>query len=192
MTARSGGLSGLAVSAVAAVSAWAARRWYRGKIDSIGERTRVRGTLLVRGRGEIALGRGPLIDGSETGVELIAQRGARLAIGDDVQIGGGTSIEAARSITIGDGVRIGRFCKILDNQLHPVRGKRHHTQPPSKPVVVEDGAVLEERVILLPGAHVQRNTTVLAGSVISRKVPRDVIVGGVTPHVIKRKVGSGP
>jgi acetyltransferase-like isoleucine patch superfamily enzyme len=166
---------------------WLQRRWRSRRFAHVGEGTEVLGRLDVHGRGEIVIGDDVLLDGSLVGVELISGRGARLSIGDGTRVAGGVSIEAANRIEIGAGVRIGAFCKLLDNHLHPVRGDRHRGAPQSKPVIVEDGVTLEERVILLPGAHIQRGTTITAGSVITRKVPAHAVIGGVTPRLIRKK-----
>jgi acetyltransferase-like isoleucine patch superfamily enzyme len=100
-------------------------------------------------------------------IELHAFPGAEIRIGNDVRIEGGASIEAHRSVTIGDGAVIGAFCKIIDNHLHLVRGDRRR-RPRSSPVVLEANVILGRRAIVLPGARLRSGTVVPAGALVRR------------------------
>jgi acetyltransferase-like isoleucine patch superfamily enzyme len=153
----------------------------------------VRGGLWIRGPGRIEIGDRVVLDGATAPIELHVGPGAVIALGDDVYIGGGTSIEAQRAVTIGMRSRVGRFVKIIDNHFHNAAGKRNE-RPPSIPVVIEDDVELGPRVILLPGAHLGRGTRVVAASVVTRRVPPYSLVAGV-PAILRplsgRVAGGG-
>src|SRR5260370_13767718 len=63
--------------------------------------------------------------------------------------------------------KLGSFCKILDNHVH-LMGAERQRRPPSRPVVVEEGAEVGARAILLPGARIGKGAVVPPGRVIWR------------------------
>ncbi len=156
---------------------------------AVGDSPTVLGRVWIHGPGDVHLGHRVVLDGRMAPIELHAMRGGSIVLGDDVAIEGGASLEALQSITVGAGARLGAFCKVLDNQHHPLKGNRHE-RPPSVPLVIEDGVTVGSRAILLPGAHVQRGTTVAPGTVISRRIPPNVTVGGSPPRVLRREVAG--
>lgn len=123
------------------------------------------GTLWIHGGGTVRIGNRVRFNAAVAPIELHTFDGAELVIGDDVCVNGGVSIEAHRSITIGEGVVLEAFCKIIDNHFHAVRGDRHR-RPPSTPVVIGAGALIGRRAIVLPGAHVARDTVVRPGALV--------------------------
>jgi acetyltransferase-like isoleucine patch superfamily enzyme len=167
------------------VSAYRLRSRAEGGRDVV-----VRGGLWIRGPGRIEIGERVVLDGATAPIELHVGPGAVIVLGDDVYIGGGTSIEAQRAVTIGARTRVGRFSKIIDNHFHNAAGKRNE-RPPSGPAVIEEDVELGPRAILLPGAHVGKGTRVVAGSVITRRVPPFSLVSGV-PAVTRPLAGGGP
>jgi acetyltransferase-like isoleucine patch superfamily enzyme len=150
----------------------------------VGAGTRVHGRVHIHGGGRVALGAGVLLDGRAAPIELHAARGAAIEIGDGVVIEGGTSIEAQFRVVVGAGARIGPYAKVMDNQFHPVRGDRHQ-RPASSEVRIGEDAFVGERAIILPGAHLERGARVLAGTVISRRVPAGVAVSGYPAKPVK-------
>jgi acetyltransferase-like isoleucine patch superfamily enzyme len=142
----------------------------------------VLGDIWLPGQGEICIGDGVVLDATEAPIEFKAWAGATLTIGEGTYIGGGTSIELRRSVTIGARVRIGAFCKILDNHHHHYSGN-HQEPPASTPTVVEDDVVLGVRSILLAGAHVGARATIEPGAVVNRRIEPGVIAGGVPARV---------
>jgi acetyltransferase-like isoleucine patch superfamily enzyme len=156
---------------------------------AVGDAPTVLGRVWIHGPGEVRLGHRVVLDGRMAPIELHAMKGGSIVLGDDVAIEGGASLEALQSITVGAGARLGAFCKVMDNQHHPLRGNRHE-RPPSVPLVIEDGATVGSRAILLPGAHVQAGATVAPGTVLSRKIPPRVTVGGSPPKVLRREVAG--
>ena len=154
----------------------------------VGRDVVVRGGLWIRGPGRIEIGDRVVLDGATAPIELHVGPGAVIALGDDVYIGGGTSIEAQKAVTIGLRSRVGRFVKIIDNHFHNAAGKRNE-RPPSVPVVIEDDVELGPRAILLPGAHLGRGTRVVAGSVVTRRVPPFSLVSGV-PAILRPLYGQ--
>lgn len=138
--------------------------------DSVGSQPRVFGRIWIHGKGTVRIGERVTLDGRACPIELHAFEGAEIVIGDDVHIEAGASLEARRSIQIGGRCHIGRYCKILDNQFHPLRGNRHAATP-SKPVILEPDVEIGPMSVLLPGAYVERGASVPPSKVVSRRVP---------------------
>ena len=148
------------------MSTWS--RLKLGALAFVGAEPTVMGRVSIPGKGRVRIGSRVRLDGRAAPLELNAHGGADILIGADVSIGPGASVEALGSITIGDRVELGPFCKVLDSHFHPLRGYRHQRQP-SMPVVIEHDAVIGERTIILAGARVAAGTRVPPGEVIARR-----------------------
>jgi maltose O-acetyltransferase len=145
----------------------AASLWSRLRLlgcAEVGRSPSVAGRIWIHGSGRIRVGDRVRFDAAAAPIELHTGPGAEIVIGHEVQVAGGTSIEAEESVTIGDGCRIDAFSKILDNHFHPLRGNRH-VRPASSPVIIEAGATIGRRAIVLPGARVRRGAAVQPGTV---------------------------
>ncbi len=127
----------------------------------------VRGRVWIHDGGSVRLGDRVTFDASTVPIELHAFPGAEIVIGHDVRIEGGVSIEAHRSVTIGDGVTLGGYCKVIDNHFHAIHGDRHR-RPRSAPVVIEAGAQVGRRAVVFPGALVLAGSTVGPATTVRR------------------------
>ena len=136
--------------------------------ESVGAGPVVLGRVSIPGRGRVRVGARVRLDGRAVPVELNAHRGGGITLGDGVRMGPGASVEALESITVGDNVELGPFCKVLDSHFHRLRGDRHRWTPPI-PVVIERDAVVGERAILLPGAHLAAGARVPPGAIVARR-----------------------
>lgn len=151
---------------------------------SVGQSPRVLGRIWVHGLGVIQLGDRVVLDARLAPIELHAPHPvSRLVIGDDVVIGGGTSIEAERSIQIGPRVRIGAFCRVMDSHAHPVSGDRSKRPPPAA-VVVEGDVEMGARSILMAGSHVEHHVVICPGTVVTRRVRAHATVRGAPLLVV--------
>jgi acetyltransferase-like isoleucine patch superfamily enzyme len=151
----------------------------------------LRRNVWAHGGGRLTVGDRTRFECGSAGIELKVEKGAELALGDDVVIEGGTSIEAQRRIVIGDRCRIGRDCKLLDNHLHQVQGDRR-LRPPSAPVVLESGVTLEDHVVVLPGAWLERGVHVGTGAVVSRRVAAGTRVEARPVHPSRHRETARP
>ncbi len=151
----------------------------------------LRRNVWAHGGGRLTVGDRTRFECGSAGIELKVEKGAELALGDDVVIEGGTSIEAQRRIVIGDRCRIGRDCKLLDNHLHQVQGDRR-LRPPSAPVVLESGVTLEDHVVVLPGAWLERGVHVGTGAVVSRRVAAGTRVAARPVHPSRHRETARP
>jgi acetyltransferase-like isoleucine patch superfamily enzyme len=103
----------------------------------------------------------------------IAGAGA-IRIGNRVMINHGCTIVARDAITIGDDAGLAEEVFLMDSSGHGLAGGAIET----KPIVIENGAWIGLRAIVLPGVTVGSRSIVGAGSIVTKDVPRETIVAG--------------
>ena len=123
------------------------------------------GRVWIHGGGKVDIRDRVRIDATDLPVELHAEPEGEIIIGEGAEISGGTSIEATVRVSIGEGARLGRLCKVLDNNFHETSGDWNQ-RPPSQPVEIGAGAIIGDRAILLPGTSVKPGATVASGAVV--------------------------
>ena len=114
--------------------------------------------------------------------------GGQLTIGDNVGVSGST-ICATKSVTIGNNVLIGSGCLITDTDAHPLdwqdRRNGYDGKTLCAPVVIGNDVFIGARSIILKGVTIGDRSIIGAGSVVSKDVPPDCVVGGNPARVIK-------
>jgi len=111
---------------------------------------------------------------------LSADNNAKLTIGDYCSFSGDT-IWCFKSITLGNHVRVGANCLILDGDAHqddPRSGK-------NKPIVIEDNVWLGGNVVVKKGVTIGRNSVIGMNSVVTKDIPANCIAIGNPCVVIK-------
>jgi acetyltransferase-like isoleucine patch superfamily enzyme len=141
-----------------------ARLYLRG--CELGRYVRVTGRpVIVSRRGsQIVLGERVRINSTITPCELGAGPGARLQIGAHTSINYGTSLGATKLVQIGERCEIGTYVNVIDNNFHDLYDRSQY--PDSRPVIIEDEVWLCSRVMVLPGAHIERGVVLGAGSLV--------------------------
>lgn len=186
---RARALSGPSLTSPLAALSSLATRFALRRCAAVGAGARVFGHVIVRGGGVVRVGRGVLLDASTAPIELHAAAGAELVLGDDVVVFGGASLEAWRSITVGARTRLGPFAKLLDSHFHPLTGPRHAPQDATF-VVVEEDCEVGPGCTLTAGAHVGRGSSLVGGTVVTRRFPPGVVLGGV-PAAVRGRADGG-
>ena len=133
--------------------------------------------VVVLGRdSQIVLGERVRIISRVTPCELAASRGARLEIGARTVINYGTSLGATQHIHIGERCMLGTYVNVMDNNFHELLDRAR--MPAARPVIIEDDVWLCNRVMVLPGAHIERGAVIGAGSIVQPgvRIGRDAIV----------------
>ena len=114
---------------------------------------------------------------------------ARIIIGDHVGMSS-TVLWAHESITVGNHVKIGGNSILIDTDAHNldylVRRGQYTDWGVSKPIVIEDDVFIGANCLILKGVTIGARSIVAAGSVVTRNVPADCIVGGNPARVIRR------
>lgn len=103
------------------------------------------------------------------------------------------SIWIRESLTIGDHVRIGGNCLIMDTDTHQIdylarrRGRGDKTSIiKSAPINIEDDVWIGANCIILKGVTIGARSIIGAGSVVTKGIPADSIAAGNPCRVIRK------
>lgn len=128
----------------------------------------------------------------------------KVSIGDNTFLGAGSGINSMLSVTIGNNVLIASGCMIQDHNSHSLdymqrrkdieyararlKGAPDHTKDfsliKSAPVVIGNDSWIGQSSIILKGVTIGDRAVVAAGSVVTKDVPPDTIVGGNPAKII--------
>lgn len=121
---------------------------------------------------------------------IFVNNNAKLSIGDDVGISS-ACIWCDESIVIGDHVRIGGDCIILDTDCHSINyidrrqvdSDRNGTK--TKPVRIGNDVLIGARTIVLKGVTIGDRSVIGASSVVTQNIPSDCIAVGNPCTIIR-------
>jgi acetyltransferase-like isoleucine patch superfamily enzyme len=158
-------------------------------------------------------GRGAGLEGVVIGDRVIVNRGTTIQakigpihIGDDCDIGGGSTVHAQGGVEIGRAVVIGGGSKISGGAFQIGRGAaaagevrggmasmaaREQTRWTSGPVRIGDRCLIGMGAIILDGVEIGEGTVVGAGTVMTRSVPAYSVVAGVPGKVLRMRETAG-
>jgi acetyltransferase-like isoleucine patch superfamily enzyme len=125
-----------------------------------------------------------------------------ISIGDYSYIGLDSRIWALSSINIGNRVLISHNVMIMDNRTHPFEADIRHSQYMAKfgfpmpetmkldprEIRIEDDVLIPANAIILRGVSIGQKSIIAAGSVVTKDVPENVIVGGNPAKIIRKIV----
>lgn len=112
---------------------------------------------------------------------LSAEKGARLSIGNNCSFSG-VSLRCFSLVSIGNHVRVGANCLIIDGDAHqddPRAGK-------NKPIVIADNVWLGGNVVVKKGVTIGRNSVIGMNSVVTKDIPANCIAIGNPCVVVKQ------
>jgi acetyltransferase-like isoleucine patch superfamily enzyme len=162
----------------------------------IGSGLRINGRIYIYNCGEIIIGNNVTINsgeafspvGGQSRTRLIAYRGARLEIGDNVGLSNSTIVSQC-DVSIGDSTLIGGSCNIWDTDFHSLDSNIRGTSKDvgkSLPVHVGKNAFIGAHCIVLKGARIGDRSIVRAGSVIASTIKDDIVYKGHSQAEISR------
>lgn len=149
---------------------------------------------------DIVIGSGTIVRG-----ELVRlAHGGHIQIGKECFIGSGARIWSGCAITIGNNCLIAHNVNIFDNLTHPidfVERRVHfaeisHVGHPKKvnlqdkPVIIGDDVWIGAYSLVMKGVVIGDRAIIAAGSVVTRDVDADALVGG-NPAKLIRTIDSG-
>lgn len=139
--------------------------------------------------------------------QLISSHNGKIFIGNRCLVGPRCCIGAVNNITIGNYVRISNNVTIIDNNNHPVNPEdrkimnsqddykselRTWKYAISKPIIIKDNVWIGRNSIINKGVTIGENSIVAAGSVVTKDVPANCIVGGNPAKVVKENIDLEP
>ena len=139
--------------------------------------------------------------GAESNIEaliVLEKQEAEVQIGSRSHLGGGTLIDAACRIEIGDDVLIAFETLIMDHDSHAVhfenrrhdvrdwiRGVKDWSSVVRRPVRIGNKAWLGARAIVLKGVTIGEGAIIGAGSVVTEDVPSWTLAAGNPARIIR-------
>lgn len=108
---------------------------------------------------------------------------AFITIGDKTYINRRTEIKCQDKVTIGEKCAISWDVVIMDSDYHSINAKSSIA-----PVKIGNNVWIGCKSIILKGVNVGDGAIITAGSVVSRDVPPNTLVGGNPAKVIKENV----
>lgn len=111
--------------------------------------------------------------------------------GRDVTIGRGSGVnvgvvfDSMAPITIGEQVYIGHQVLVLTSTHEKGTGGRAAGRAVGKPVVIEDGAWIGARSVILPGVTIGAGCTIAAGSIVRRNCEAGGLYAGNPARLVR-------
>ena len=114
--------------------------------------------------------------------------GLEIRVGHRVFINQNCTLYDLAEISIGDDVMIGPNVSII-SEGHPVAPSQRRASVVGKPIVIERNVWIAAGATIIGGVTVGENSVVAAGSVVTKDVPPNTLVGGNPARVI-RSIGE--
>ncbi|WP_297685110.1 acyltransferase [Sulfurimonas sp.] len=132
------------------------------------------------------------------GIIDFSKNDSEVIFGDNSSINN-SLISVASGVSIGNNVLISYGCAIVDHDSHSIDYKLRKDDvlnaingtPPNwenvniKKITIEDDVWIGMNVIILKGIHIGEGSVVAAGSVVTKDVPNNTLVGGNPAKIIK-------
>lgn len=110
--------------------------------------------------------------------------GKNIEVGKNVFINSGCRFQDQGGISIGDGVLVGHNV-VLATLNHDVDPKKRGTLHPA-PIKICNDVWIGANATVVPGVTIGEGAIIAAGSVVTKDVPANVIVGGVPAKELKK------
>lgn len=111
-----------------------------------------------------------------------------IEVGDNVHINSEAFISGYGGLRIGDNVHIGPRVTIYTvNHNYEGTALPYDDKVVKRPVVIEDNVWIGACVTIVPGVVIGEGAVIAAGTVVTKDVPRLVIVGGATMRELKTR-----
>jgi hypothetical protein len=115
--------------------------------------------------------------------------GKHISVGRNVFINQNCTFYDLAEISIGDDVLIGPNVSIITDS-HPVAPSERQSYIVARPIAIERGVWIATGATIIGGVKVGENAVVAAGSVVTKDVPANTLVGGNPARVIRSLAGE--
>jgi len=162
--------------------------FYKLFFGRIGRGTIIVGAELISNPSHIFIGKNSLIH-SNARILCVSncEENNKIIIGDDVRIQQGVYIVCGNKITIGGGVSIAPYVKILDSEhIYADTSKPIHNQKSSPgSVIIGENSLIGTGVVILKGSKIGKGCMVGANAVVKGEFPDYCVIAGVPAKIIR-------
>ncbi len=164
---------------------------YRSACAEIGPGFKALKAPYLMGKGKIVLGENVSIFGKlDIVFASILDELPVLKIGNNCQISHGIGFTIAKSVTIGNDVRIATGSSFQDTNGHPLdpesrRAGGAPSQREVSPIVIGNNVWIGVDARILPGVRIGDNSIIGAGAIVRRSIPPNRIAIPELPQVLK-------
>lgn len=125
----------------------------------------------------------PIRIGEHTQVWRGAEWLGPITVGKRVFVNQGSYIRS--SVTIEDDVSLGPFVRLISDSHDIGKNQRRTGNPRVDPILIGRGTWVGAGAMVLGGVTIGARSIIAAGSVVTRDVPDNVVVGGMPARIIK-------
>lgn len=166
------------------------RMWLLSRrLNHLGSNSFVKNPRKIRGRRHISIGqRANIWNGVRIAALDPVGDKVKITIGDHASIHMNTHISSVRDVTIGDGVLIAPNCYITDHDhfwLDPDDPPRSSPRLLHARTEIGDNVWLGEKVSVLKGVKIGRNSIIGCNSVVTRDIPAYAVAIGSPARVVR-------
>ncbi|OAH59762.1 hypothetical protein AWH49_03210 [Domibacillus aminovorans] len=105
-------------------------------------------------------------------------------MGNNIAIGDRTEIHCGKEIVIGDNCNISWDVVIMDRDYHRLNKQEHVYNP----VYISDNVWIGCRSVILKGVKIGKGAVIAAGSVVTKDVPPNTVVGGNPAKILRDNI----
>ncbi len=171
-------------------------------IEKVGNGTVFLGvpTIEVFSRKSIVLGRNVMVNSENMYYHVSAYQKCKFVankVDSIIVIGNNTRIHAScihakSKVSIGNNCLIAGNCQIIDSSGHELllENPSQRIYSVSKPneIIIEDNVWIGMNSIILPGVTIGEGAVIAAGSIVTKDVPTQTLVGGNPAKILKQNV----
>ena len=118
-----------------------------------------------------------------TGCKIVVRNGAKLELGNKSFINVDSKIYCKDNIKIGNNTFIGEEVIIRDTDEHCINESCN-----TKPIIIGNNVWIGMRSIILKGITIGDGAVIASGSIVTKNVPPNTLVGGNPAKIIKENI----
>lgn len=152
--------------------------------DKVGKMVFTKGRPQIKNKGTLIIGNYNSFWSNISDTRLSAQPGGYLQIGDYNYINGAI-ISASSRVILGNNIKIGPQTMIMDSDFHDIYD--HNKEGVSADIIIDNNVWIGAKCTILKGVHIGEGAVVGVGSIVTKDVPANAIIGCESAKLIRMK-----